>query len=109
MNIDNIDLRDNKLTDVERCEILLELSREMADDLIHIGAEPPDISYFMAYVATELGLAVTNNSPMVYPRILDALRTAGRNAWQARKCEAEPGPKKATQIDDFPENVIPIR
>lgn len=46
--------------------------REMLDD----AADPPAISFALAYVATELGLAVADSPAHVFPVVLDAVSRA---------------------------------
>ena len=57
---------------------LLSQVRDFVHELLDEGAAPPQISFCLAYVATELGLAMTDNSPRVVPVVLDAVAHATR-------------------------------
>ena len=50
--------------------------RALVGALLDAGAEPPHVSYALAYVATELGLAVAANPVQVFPVVLSAVSSA---------------------------------
>jgi hypothetical protein len=50
--------------------------RAMVGALLDASAAPPSVSYALAYVATELGLAVAGNSVQVFPVVLSAVSSA---------------------------------
>ena len=50
--------------------------RKFVSDQIEENCEPQDLSFALAYVATELGLHFTDNSTTVFPVILRAMSHA---------------------------------
>jgi hypothetical protein len=57
---------------------LLSQIRDFVRELLDEDAAPPQITFCLAYVATELGLAMTDNSPRAVPVVLDAVAHATR-------------------------------
>jgi hypothetical protein len=55
---------------------LLERVRVLARKLLEDKAAPEAISFALAYIATELGLAVANNPVDVFPVVLSAVSQA---------------------------------
>ena len=50
--------------------------RALVRTLLNGGAESPDITFGLAYVATEFGLAVAEESVQVFPVVLSAVTSA---------------------------------
>ena len=50
--------------------------RTFVGTLLNGGAKPPDIAFSLAYVATEFGLAVAEESVQVFPVVLSAVTSA---------------------------------
>ena len=57
---------------------LLSQVRDFVHELLDEEAAPPQITFCLAYVSTELGLAMTDNSARVVPVVLDAVAHATR-------------------------------
>ena len=53
--------------------------RTFVRTLLNGGAESPDITFGLAYVATEFGLAVADESVQVFPVVLSAVTSATAN------------------------------
>jgi hypothetical protein len=53
--------------------------RAFVGTLLNGGAESPDITFGLAYVATEFGLAVAEESVQVFPVVLSAVTSAAAN------------------------------
>lgn len=75
---------------------LLSQVREFVHGLLEEDAAPPQISFCLAFVATELGLSVTDNSIRVLPVILDAVNHATRFMTQEDEEEQEASNEEPT-------------
>jgi hypothetical protein len=62
----------------EQLESLRETAGLVADSMLRQGAEPQVISYALAYIATEMGLYLSDNSHRVFPFILEGIANAAR-------------------------------
>jgi hypothetical protein len=72
---------------------LMPALREFVNDRIGEDFQPQDISFALAYIATELGLHCTNNSTTVFPVVLRAMSHA-LDAHHSAECE------KTKEADD---------
>ncbi len=54
-------------------------ARAFVRSLLNEGANSPDIAFGLAYVATEFGLAVADDSVQVFPVVLSAVTSATAN------------------------------
>ena len=54
--------------------------RAMVKSLVKKGAEPSDVSYALSFIATELGLEVTEGSISVFPVVMSGITHAVANA-----------------------------
>ena len=57
-------------------EILMPAIRDLVSERLELNFRPEDISFALAYIATELGLHYTNNSTTVFPVVLRAMAHA---------------------------------
>jgi hypothetical protein len=100
---DGISLKDENIEDKIRYYTLGERTREFVGDLLVDGAKPQEVSYVLAYIATELGLRVTENSYMVFPMVLSGVKDAGDKAIEVE------GARNAENNASTPDNVIQLR
>lgn len=75
---------------------LAERLREFVGVQLREGAEPSELSFVLAYVATEMGLAIAPSPISVFPVVLDAVA----KATQCRM-EAQPQPEEP-MLDEVP-------
>jgi hypothetical protein len=99
---DDISLNDENIEGKERYSTLGERTREFVGNLLVDGAKPQEVSYVLAYVATELGLRVTENSYMVFPMVLSGVKDAGDKAIEVE------GARDRESNTPIPDNVIQL-
>lgn len=79
-------------------EALLERVRTLVREELRQGAEPADLSFVLAFVATELGMAIASDPLQVFPVVLDAVTRATLNrvraSADAEKCDAPRPPTR---------------
>src|SRR5947208_13994029 len=63
-------------TDPVTVEEVMGKVRAFVTTLLHGGAESPDITFALTYVATEFGLAVAEDPGQVFPVVLSAVTSA---------------------------------
>jgi hypothetical protein len=63
-------------------EALAERVRAFVRDELRQGSEPPDLTYALAFVAAELGLALASDPVQVFPAVLEAIHRATTNKIQ---------------------------
>ena len=76
------DLHDETLTAKERQEEIGRRIRILIEELGKAGATASEVSYMSAYVGTELGLSITDNSFTVNPVVLQGVVDA---TWEAKR------------------------
>lgn len=81
-------------------EELGERLREFVRGQLRDGAEPSDLSFVLAYVATELGLAIAANPVGVFSVVLEGIAKAAASRAEAQQKPAEQAPEEA----DIPAN-----
>jgi hypothetical protein len=83
---------------------LLGQVRDFVRELLDEEAAPPQITFCLAYVATELGLAMTDNSARVVPVVLDAVAHATRVMTQQEEGDEEE-PSEGDEAPALPRGV----
>jgi hypothetical protein len=78
----------------KRFELLLSQTRASVGSLMDAGFSPPEITFALAYIATELGLTVADKPVEVFPLVLSAVSQATAD------CE-----KKNEQIEVSPNSI----
>jgi hypothetical protein len=73
--------------------------RAFVTTLLNGGAESPHITFGLAYVATEFGLAVAEESVQVFPVVLSAVTSAAAN----HKSQTEGTEAIASDVGNSPE------
>jgi hypothetical protein len=92
-------LQDHPEDQPERLNILSKVTRTFVREMLNEDARAEEISYALGYVATELGLLLTNNSYKVFTTVLSGLQDAGTEAIHREKTNA-----RANVIDTSPAN-----
>jgi hypothetical protein len=90
----------------ETTERMLGDVRQFVVGLLERGFAPPQISFGLAFVATELGLSVANNPSGVFAVVLQALASAANG--QAERGEEESAEEKDA-VASGPAEVSPQR
>ena len=78
-------LQDHPNDQPERLNILSKVTRTFVRQMLNEDASAEEISYALGYVATELGLLLTNNSFKVFTTVLSGLQDAGTEAIHREK------------------------
>ncbi len=82
---DSRSLNDPSIERAEREHILMDRIRRFAIALVEDGAHPPDVTYGLSYIATEMGLRLSRNSYRAFPFILAGASDAGMDAIKIEK------------------------
>ena len=100
---DDVSLNDESMESRDRYRTLGERTRRFVAVLAEDGAHAKEISYILAYIATEFGLHITENSFRVFPMVLSGITDAGNSAIEnERTAEAE-------HEVSIPDNVIQLQ
>ena len=80
--------------DEQSTNALTERLREFVRRQLRDGAEPPHLSFVLAFVATELGLAIAPDPFRVFPVVMEGITKAAANRSEAatrdgEECDAE--------------------
>ena len=100
---DDVSLGDETLESKTRYQTIAERTRGFIYLLTEDGATAREISYTLAYVATEFGLYITKNSYTVLPTILGGINDASDCAMELER------ELQAKQEQPVPDNVIPLQ
>jgi hypothetical protein len=99
---DGLSLKDETMESRGRYQAIGERTRGFISRLVEDGAEAREISYTLAYIATEFGLYITKNSYTVLPTILGGINDASDCAMEHEK------ELPVEQEQRVPDNVIQL-
>ncbi len=74
-------------TESPKVEAILTRVRSLVKRLLEREAKPADVSYVLSYVATELGLVMSEDPARVFPVVLKGLSQAATNYAEAKVAE----------------------
>ena len=79
MTVETNSLEQDAVADALTVDEVVGKVRAFVRTLLNGGAESPDITFGLAFVATELGLGVAEESVQVFPVVLCAVTSAAAN------------------------------